>query len=148
MKRHPLFPALLVLGALAAGSCTKPQPVDFAGVCTAANEKKTIVTDGFLRIGSSVFCSNTGGGPVTCGLELHDPQGGEKKISAYVVRGTGDNQVEELPRGYKKEDLKLRDDTGALVGPDDRLRVTGVANYAEGSGTQVCFINVSKIEKQ
>lgn len=149
MKRHTTLLSLtVVFVALAAASCTKPKPVDFGGVCSEANEKKTVVTEGFLRIGSSVFCSNTGGGPVTCGLDLFDPQGGDKKVSAYVVQGTGENEVEKLPSGYKKSDLKLRDDAGALVGPDDRLRVTGRVSYANNAGTQVCFINVEKIEKR
>jgi hypothetical protein len=94
------------------------------------------------------LCSNTGGGPVTCGLSLFDPQGGDRKISTYVEQGTGANEIEQLPRGYKKEDLKVHADDGSLIGPDDRLRVTGRVSYAEGSGTTVCFINASKIEKQ
>lgn len=148
MKRSATLLTLTALCALGAAGCTKPEPVDFAGACSAANDKKTVVTEGFIRIGSSVFCSNIGGGPVTCGLDLFDPQGGDRKFSAHVARGTGSNEVEELPRGYKKEDLKLRDNSGNLVGPNDKVRVTGKLSYAEGSGTQTCFITVSKIEKQ
>jgi hypothetical protein len=146
MKRFACAATLLTLAALALAACsTKPaEPVAFAEVCAAGTDKKTVVTEGYLRPGVTIMCSNTGGGPVTCGLGLFDPQGGERKISAYVEEGTGASEVEKPASGYKKGDLKLHAADGSLVGPDDRLRVTGRVT----NGNNVCFLNVSKIEKQ
>jgi hypothetical protein len=148
MKRSATVLSLILLGALGASSCTKPEPVQFADLCAAGNDKKTVVTEGYLRARVSVFCSNIGGGDVTCGLDLFDPQGGEQKIGAHVRQGSGDNQIEKLPSGFKKEDVKIRDDGGALVGAGDRVRVTGRLSYAGNAETTVCFLNVDKIEKQ
>ncbi|HEX7175480.1 MAG TPA: hypothetical protein VF240_09500 [Pyrinomonadaceae bacterium] len=145
MKRFACAATLLTGAALALAACSKPaEPVAFAEVCAAGTDKKTVVTEGYLRPGASIMCSNTGGGPVTCGLGLFDPQGGEKKISAYVEQGTGASEVEKPASGYKQGDLKLRADDSSLVGPNDRLRVTGRVT----NGDNVCFLNISKIEKQ
>ena len=146
MKRSACAATLLTLAALALAACSAEpaEPVAFAEVCAAGTDKKTVVTEGYLRPGVSIMCSNTGGGPVTCGLSLFDPQGGERKISAYVEQGTGASEVEKPASGYKQGDLKLRADDGSLVGPQDRLRVTGRVT----NGNNVCFLNVSKIEKQ
>lgn len=146
MRRFARAATLLSLAALALSACSeKPaEPLAFAEVCAAGTDKKTVVTEGYLRPGVTMMCSNTGGGPVTCGLSLFDPQGGDRKISAYVEQGTGKSEIEKPPSGYKKEDLKLRAEDGSLVGPDDRLRVTGRVT----NGNNVCFLNVSKVEKQ
>ena len=146
MKRFTCAATLLTFTALALAACSQQpaEPVAFAEVCAAGTDKKTVVTEGYLRPGVTIMCSNTGGGPVTCGLSLFDPQGGESKMSAYVEEGTGANEVEKPASGYKKGDLKLRADDGSLVGPQDRLRVTGRVT----NGNNVCFLNVSKIEKQ
>ena len=137
---------LLVLIVLAAGSaCTKQAvPVDLATVCAADNEKKYISTSGYLDDKGGVFCSNTGG-RMDCGFAVLAEPGGDKKFSADIEEGSGADQVEKLQSGYKTEDIKIHDDTAAIIKLSDKVKLTGrMSIVPDGS---VCFMKVDKIER-
>lgn len=140
-----LFLVLVGLCLLAIGCDSKGVPTEFSKACTMENDKKVIEVSGFLDDKGGVFCSNTGGGPVRCGFKLSETPGGEKTISADIERGTWSNNVEELESGYKKEDIKIRDNNGDVIDMSKKVKITGTLNTTEDA--KVCYITVSKIEK-
>ena len=107
MKKVSLF-VFAGLMALASFACATKTgtPVEYSKACDAENEKKYIEVTGFLDDGGSMFCSNTGGGPVRCGFKLLENPGAGKGFTADIPQGTLANTVEKLDRGYKKEDIK------------------------------------------
>lgn len=143
---------LIVIAAAAAGCATKTgTPVEYSKACDAGNEKKYIEVTGYLTDGKSVFCSNTGGGPVRCGYKLLESPTAEKGFTADIEQGSGANSVEKLERGYKKEDIKVRDDGGNIIGLDQKVKLVGLMNVAKNASNaehDVCYLTVTKIEKQ
>ena len=148
MKNY-LISAVAFLCLAAAGCNTTGVPVEHAKACDAENDGKTVEVAGFLNDKGSLFCSNTGGGPVRCGFKLLANAGDDKGISADVETGSGANEVEKPQSGYKKEDIKLRDNSGNLITYADKVRVTGKIRTTKdpASGNTVCYLTVAKIEK-
>lgn len=143
---------VIVIAAAAASCATKTgTPVEYSKACDAGNEKKYIEVSGYLTDGKSVFCSNTGGGPVRCGYKLLDSPTAEKGFTADIEQGSGANSVEKLERGYKKEDIKIRDDGGNIIPLDQKVKLVGLMNVAKNPTNaehDVCYLTVTKIEKQ
>jgi hypothetical protein len=141
-----------VIAIAAAGCATKTGvPVEYSKACEVENEKKYIEVSGFLNDKGGVFCSNTGGGPVRCGFKLLENPTAEKGFSADIVQGSGANEVEKLERGYKREDIKIHDDQGAIIGPDQKVKLVGQMNVVKNPSKpeyDVCFLTVTKIDKQ
>jgi hypothetical protein len=85
-----------------------------------------------------------------CPFELVEAAGSDKFITADIEVGTGANSVTEIPKGFKKEDLKVRDNAGNQVAlGTDKVKVTGkmmIAPAAPG-GQGLCLIQVYKIER-
>lgn len=137
--------AFLVLFSF--GCSTSPgTPIEYSKACATENDKKYIEVSGFFDDGKSVFCSNTGGGPVRCGFNLKETKESEKvSISADIERGNGANEIEELKSGYKKEDIKIRASDGNIVNLAEKVKITGTINFVPGS--ERCYLTVSKIEK-
>lgn len=130
-------------------SCAKPVPVAFSNACQKENDNIYVSVEGYLSTGTSLFCSSQDG-TRTCGLELLDSPDGTNKISVYVEEGIGNSQMEALPKNYSKENLKVRDINGQVVGAKDRIRVVGIArngNDGADSSFSVCYINVEEIER-
>jgi hypothetical protein len=50
-----------------------------------------------------------------------------------------------LKSGYKKEDIKIRDNAGNVINLSDKVKLTGEMNVTPDQ--KVCFLNVTKIEK-
>jgi len=119
-------------------------PVEFSKACAAENEKKYLEVSGFLDDKGGVFCSNRSG-RMECSFNLRETPTGEKKLSAYIQTGTSANSAEQLPKGYSREDLKIRDNAGNIINLADKVKVTGELNTT--GDPNVCFINVTKIEK-
>lgn len=141
-----LFLALLIL-ALTAFGCGRPTtgvPVEFANACSPENEKKYVETSGFLDSGGGVYCSNRSG-RMECSFNLKESPDGEKKISAYIERGSSANTVEELKSGFKREDIKIHDNGGSVINLAEKVKLTGEMNVTPDG--KVCYINVTKIEK-
>lgn len=129
--------------------CSKPTPVELNKVCQKENDDAYVAVEGYLRIGASVLCSSREG-TRSCGLELLERADGGGKISVFVEEGTGNNQMEPLPNGYITENLKIRARDGQILGPQDRVRIIGIAkNGGEivDSSYSICYVNVEKIEK-
>lgn len=141
-----LFTATLVIGLTAACGVEPGVPTEFAKACSAENDKKQIETSGFLSPQGSVMCSNTGGGPVRCGIAFKETAEAEKSsINADIERGSAANTIEELQRGYKREDVKIRDNGGNLINLSEKVKITGKMNFIPGSDR--CYFTVAKIEK-
>lgn len=121
-------------------------PTEYAKACSTEMDKKYIEVSGFLDDSKSVFCSNTGGGPVRCGFSLKEtPESAKVTLSADIERGTSSNSVEELKSGYKKEDIKIRGNDGSIINLSEKIKITGQLNFVPGS--ERCYVTVSKIEK-
>jgi hypothetical protein len=136
--------SILALTAVGCGRPTSGTPVEFSNACSAENEKKYIETSGFLDSGGGIYCSNRGG-RMECSFNLKESPTGEKKISAYIEQGASANMVEELKSGFKKEDIKIRDNGGNVVNLAEKVKIVGEMNVTPDG--KVCFINVTKIEK-
>ena len=144
--RMALF-ILVVSGAF--GCNTVGEPVEFSKACGIENEKKVIEVSGFLAERGSVFCSSTGG-RLECGFDLLELQGSDKKLRVEIEQGSGANTVDKLERGYKKEDIRIRDNSGNVLNlATDKVKVTGKMSIAEpkGEAQGICFMQVTKIEK-
>lgn len=144
-----LISVIAFLCLAAAGCNTTGIPVEHAKACDAENDGKTLEVSGFLSDKGSLFCSNTGGGPVRCGFKLLANPSDEKGFSADIETGSGANTVEKPTSGYKKEDLKVRDNNGNLINLAEKVKVTGKIHTTKDpvSNNTVCYMTVYKIEK-
>ena len=143
MKRGILLFITLVISS----ACTKQEavPVDIGNICAADNEKKYVSTSGYLDDRGSIFCSNIGGGRLNCGMDVVTSPGGKKVFGADIEEGSGADEIEKLASGYKKEDIKIHDDKGAVISLSDKVKLTGQMSIApDGS---VCFMKVDRIER-
>lgn len=143
-----LIIALLAICIFPACSTTGV-PTEFVNACNPDNEKKTIEVAGVLNQRGSVFCSNTGG-RMECGFDLLESVGSDKKFSADIEQGSGANTVDKLERGYKKEDVKIRDNGGNHITlGTDKVKLTGKMSIAPAApgGQGVCLMQVYKIER-
>lgn len=148
MKTYLIF-AVVFLCFAAVGCNTTGIPVEHAKACDPENDGKTVEVTGFLNDKGGLYCSNTGGGPVRCGFKLLASVGDDKGISADVETGSGANEVEKPSSGYKKEDIKIRDNNGNLFTYADKVKVTGKIRSTKDpvNNTTVCYLTVAKIEK-
>ena len=124
-------------------------PTEFANACAQDLDGKTLEVSGVLQPRTSIFCSNRGG-RMECPFELVETAGSEKKITADIEVGTGANSVTEIPKGFKKEDLKVRDNAGNQIAfGTDKLKLTGKMMIAPGAAGNpgVCLMQVYKIER-
>lgn len=125
------------------------EPVEFSRACDQANDGKYLQVSGVLSARSSVYCSNRGG-RMECGLDLLEPAGGPNRISADIEVGSGANTMDEVPKSYTKDALKIRDNAGNTVAlGTDTVKATGkmlIAPAAPG-GQGVCLMQVYKIER-
>ncbi len=123
--------------------------MEYAKVCTPENNGKRVTTQGYLELGSSSFCSGTKG-EISCHLKFKEKPDSATNFAAYVMEGTGANQMEKLPPSFKPKDLKLRANDGSMVSPQDRVEITGsVISMKVGANAQdICSITVKKIEQR
>jgi hypothetical protein len=137
---------LLLIALALSSACTKEAvPVDINNICVADNEKKYVSTSGYLDDRGSIFCSNIGGGRMNCGLDVVASPGGKRVLGADIEEGSGADEIEKLPSGYKREDIKIHDNKGAVISLADKVKLTGEMSIApDGS---VCFMKVDKIER-
>lgn len=145
-----VFTLLMVAAMFGLAGCTKDAvPVELSNVCSIDNEKKYISTSGFLDDKGGVFCSSVGG-RLDCGFAVMAAPSGEKVFSADIEQGSGANEVEKLERSYKKEDIKIHDNSGAVIKlSSDKVTLTGEMSIAPAApgGVGVCFMKVDKIER-
>ena len=145
------FAIALVLSMLmfVVGCGVSGEPVEFSRACDQGNDGKYLQVSGVLTPRSSVYCSNRGG-RMECGMDLLEAVGSTNKMSADIEVGGGSNTMDEVPSGFKKEDLKVRDNAGnPLKLGSDVAKFTGkmlIAPAAPG-GQGVCLMQVHKIER-
>ena len=141
--------AIFTLLLFISGCAVTGEPVEFAKACDLANDGKTLQVTGVLVPRSSVFCSNRGG-RMECPFDFQELAAAQNKMTADIEVGSGANTMDEVPKGFKKEDLKVRDNTGnPIVLENDTVKATGkmmIAPAAPG-GQGVCLMQVYKIEK-
>ncbi|MDI1240892.1 MAG: hypothetical protein PSX80_03090 [bacterium] len=125
------------------------EPVEFAKACDLANDGKTLRVTGVLMPRKSVFCSNRGG-RMECPFDFQESLAAQSKMTADIEVGSGANTMDEVPKGFKKEDLKVRDNNGNLIVlENETVKATGkmmIAPAAAGS-QGVCLMQVYKLEK-
>ena len=85
-----------------------------------------------------------------CPFDFQESATAQNKMTADIEVGSGANTMDEVPKGFKKEDLKVRDDAGNPVALEsDTVKATGkmmIAPAAPG-GQGVCLMQVYKLEK-
>lgn len=129
--------------------CGPGTPVEYSNACNPENNKKYIEVSGILDTKGSVFCSNTSG-PLECGFKLLQNAGDDKGISSDITVGTWSNNVEKPESGFKREDVKIRDNNGEFVKLGEKVKLTGEITAVEdktASDGKVCYLKVSKIER-
>ena len=137
--------AVILVCSIFVGCSKTAVPVDISKICSPDNEKKYVQTSGFLDDRGSIFCSNIGGGRMDCGMDVITSPGNPRVFGADIEEGNGANHIEKLPSGYKKGDIKIHDNSGAVINMSDKVTLTGQMSIApDGS---VCFMEVDKIEK-
>ncbi len=131
-----------------ASACAKSNvQASLLDACLPANGGKDVTTSGYLgdKGGSGVLCTNPGADRMTCGYAVLTDPDGEKVFSAFIDQGKSKNQAEKPPSGYKKEDIKIRDDKGSVISLSDKVRLTGkMTTFDSGRG---CVMAVDKIER-
>lgn len=142
--------SILVVFGLSTIACNVTGvPTEFANACAIDLDGKTLEVSGILQPRGTIFCSNRGG-RMECPFELVETAGSEKTITADIEVGSGANSVTEIPKGFKKEDLKVRDNSGNQIAlSTDKVKLTGkmlIAPAAPG-GQGVCLMQVYKIER-
>ncbi|HTK37972.1 MAG TPA: hypothetical protein VL325_05725 [Pyrinomonadaceae bacterium] len=143
--KHVFILAVIFVCSSFAGCSKTAVPVDISKACAVENDGKYFVTSGFLDDKGSIFCSNIGGGRLDCSLDVIASPGGTRVFGAEIEQGSGASEIEELPSGYKKEDIKIHDNSGNVIKLSDKVNLTGKLSVApDGS---VCFMEVDKIEK-
>ncbi len=143
------FLLVLVVSGLA-GCAVTGEPMEYADVCKIENDGKYVETKGYLADKGSVFCSNRGG-RMECGLRFSAKAGDKDGFNADIEVGSGSNTIDELPRGYKKEDIVVRGDNGGTIDLSKDVKVTGkLSSYQsqDAPGGIGCFIQVYKIEQK
>ena len=126
------------------------EPIEFSKACAIENDGKNFEVKGVIaQQGRSVFCSNTGG-RMECGFDLLESTASSNKLRIDIEQGRGSNTVSKLESGYEKEDIKIRDNSGAEVALEkDIVKLTGKISVAPAApgGQGVCFMQVRKIER-
>ena len=117
---------IALLAACLVSACNKTGvPTEYQNACAQDLDGKTLEISGVLEPRSSVYCSNRGG-RMECPFDVPETAGGEKKISADIEVCSGANTVSEIPKGFKKEDIKVRDNAGNQIAlGSDKVKLTG-----------------------
>lgn len=143
------YASIFTILLFVSGCAVNGEPVEFSKACDQANDGKYLQVSGVLTPRRSVYCSNRGG-RMECPFELLESAGSQNKMTADIEVGSGANTMDEVPSGFKKEDLKVRDNAGnPIVLGTDVAKYTGkmmIAPAAPG-GQGVCLMQVYKIEK-
>ena len=145
------FTFALIFGvSLFASACgVNGEPVEFSKACDQANDGKYLQVSGVLTPRRSVYCSDRGG-RMECGMDLLESAGSENKMTADIEIGSGADTMDEVPSGFKKEDLKVRDNAGnQLALGSDVAKFTGKMLIAPGAAGNpgTCLMQVYKIER-
>lgn len=140
-----IFLTVILLSFLGCSGDNAVVQANLLDACSTANQGKNVTTSGYLDDGNGLMCSNPGAARMTCGYSVLTNPGGSKVFSAFINNGSGANQAEKMPAGYKKEDLKIHDDKGSVITLSDKVKLTGkMTVLADRRG---CSMDVDKIER-
>ena len=140
-----LFFVFIMTLTLCAGCGVKGDPIEISKACVVENDGKNFEVRGVLSQRGSVLCSSYGG-RMECGFDLLEAPGSANKLRVDIEQGSGANTVDKLERGYKKEDVKIRDNAGNQISLDsDQLKLTGKLSVSLDA--KACFLQVHKIER-
>jgi len=139
----------LVVTDVERGSLPAPTPtslpvqVAFKDVCAQAG-KEVIVEGQVPHVPFVMTCIRS-----RCHLSLTATGTGTPSLLVYIPIGTESNQMEELPKSYKKEDFIIHTTDGQIAGIGDPLILTGSINAAPNNYDSVmdCYMMVQKVEK-
>ena len=140
---------IIAFVAVVSGCSVTGEPTEFGKACDLANDGKTLQVSGVLIPRTSIFCSDRGG-RMECPFDLKETVEGQVKITADIAVGSGADTVDQVPKGFKKEDLKVRDNAGNTVTLEtDVIKATGKMSIAPAApdGQGVCMMQVYKIER-
>lgn len=144
-----LILSITVLASLVAAGCKgTPVPVEYSAVCDKANDKKYVEVVGFFRNKGSAMCSKRGSEAMRCPIEFWKVPGGGKAMLNDLYFGEEKNGV----TNPEEKGLKIKDDTGAVVENNEKVKITGrIFNFVDSSAPDAlylgCSITVDKIEK-
>jgi hypothetical protein len=143
------FASIFSIVLFVVGCGVNGEPVEFSKACDQANDGKYLQVSGVLSPRRSILCSNRAG-RMECPFDLLESAGSQNKMTADIEVASGANTMDEVPSGFKKEDLKVRDNAGNPIAlGTDVAKYTGkmmIAPAAPG-GQGVCLMQVYKIEK-
>lgn len=127
---------LMALVQVGCGKATPPAtPITYDATNSEANNGKQVSLVGYARLPVMMSVSDT------MLIELHEQADGKgKHVNFDVPIGTGANQLEKPPSRYKKEDLKLHASDGTVVGPDDKIRVSGELVWMKQPGAPIVWL--------
>ena len=130
-------------------ACSSEPPVEVAhgDVCKLENDDKVVMTEGYFKLGLSMYCSDTSG-QYRCGLDFVSARDVEDGFSVDVVEGEGNNELSPLPDSYTDADMKIQSDSGETVTQNDKVRITGDLSVSQDpvSNDMVCYMYVDKVE--
>ncbi|HQZ94985.1 MAG TPA: hypothetical protein PK108_15165 [Pyrinomonadaceae bacterium] len=143
-----IFLLTVIAASLFVSACNVVgEPVEYANACDLSNNDKNIEVSGILEEkGGSIFCSNTSG-RMECGYSLLAKAGDKEGISVDLEVGGGANTADKPASGFKREDLKIRDNAGQPVKLGDKVKLTGKLTSAKHPSSTVCYLKVYKIER-
>ncbi|MFD3166447.1 hypothetical protein [Herpetosiphon sp. NSE202] len=123
--------------------CGETASVAFADLCQQANNGQYVRTEGYLVVGSSIFCSNIGASQIQCELEFVDDLRNAKQIAVMINEGTGKNQI-VVPENYSAETIVIHDDSGAIIKLGEKVQLAGEIVINK---TNVCLIDTKTIKR-
>jgi hypothetical protein len=131
----------------------KPAPEEAPEtVCVAANAGKTVTVAGWLGLPYITF-----GCEERCDLYIASVEGETSRTFGRFATGFKPNQVRAIRQKgdllgsgaqlVRPDQVVLRPDTGKdTLGIGDPVRITGVLETSDASGSLVCHINVTRAE--
>jgi hypothetical protein len=151
MKNCLKIVAFVLVGFLLASCAETPLELSVVESCTPDpnNEfmRRTITTEGYLTLATTIFCSGDRNGNLRCGLTLLQEPGEidyeVRNLNVDFIQGTGNNQIEEVQRGFTLESIIIRDADGNRIDLTQPVQVTGSVL----TGTESCSMDVDVIRQ-
>src|SRR6478736_293711 len=114
---------IVLLAAIYSACGTRAVELQPADVCSSDNAGKYVSTSGYLddKDEAGLMCTNPGSSRMTCRYSVLANPGGAEVFSAFIEQGKSKNQAEKPSTGYRREDLKIRDDNGSMISLSDRV---------------------------
>lgn len=137
---------VVAVASMIFSACEQPAtPMEFGSICTPENDGKAASVSGYFYDDGHMFCSNTSG-RMECSVKFVARPGDEKGFSAEIEQGSYANDIEKVESSYKTSDIKIHDNTGAILSLADKVKITGKISTTPDNS--VCFVTVRKIGKQ